>query len=331
MALYLHSMGHFYPENIISNRFLEDLNIGTSNEWIVERVGIENRRTVLPLDYIRETKNADFRAAFDVRQYKNADMAAAAARMALDRASLAPEDIGMVIAGSSSPDNVAPAESSAVAALLGIDVPCLDMNSACSSFGMQINFLSKMEPESLPPYVLVVDTETLTKTVDYSDRATAVLFGDGSAAAIVSTKVMSRRSFASCSFDSRPSGWEKVGINYLWRFAQEGNAVQGFAIRTTTEGVKQLKDQYGPEAKRFIFIGHQANLGMLKTVCERTGIAPEHHWYGVDQFGNTGCGSAPSVLSAHWDDLVAGDRVAISIVGAGLSWAHLMLKVEDHA
>ncbi len=327
--LYLHGMGHFNPENVISNQFLEELDIGTSNEWILERVGIVNRRTVLPLEYIRKTKNADYRRAYEVRQYKNAEMAAAAARKALDRASLRLEDIGMIIAGSSSPDNVAPAEASAVADELGVDVPCLDMNSACSSFGMQMNFLSKMQPDTLPPFVLVVDSETLTKSVDYSDRATAVLFGDGSAAAIVSTKIPSRASVVECRFDSRPSAWEKVGINHQWRFYQDGNAVQGFAIRTTTQGVKQLKERFADEAKRFIFIGHQANYSMLKTVCERTGIDPEHHWYGVDQFGNTGCCSAPSVLSAHWDELQPGDCVAMSIVGAGLSWAHLMVKVEE--
>ncbi len=329
MMLYLHGMGHFNPENIISNQFLEDLDIGTSDEWIIERVGIVNRRTVLPLDYIKTTKNADFRAAFEARLYKNSQMAAAAARKALARASLTLGDIGMVIAGSSSPDNIAPAESSAVAAELGIEVPCLDMNSACSSFGMQIDFLSKMQPETLPPYVLVVDSESLTKSVNYADRSMAVLFGDGSAAAIVSTKVPSRAVFCDCSYDSRPSGWSKVGIDWQWRFYQDGNAVQGFAIRTTTEGVRNLQNIYGARAKRFVFIGHQANFSMLKTVCERTGIAPENHWYGVDQFGNTGCCSAPSVLSAHWADLQPGDRVAMSIVGAGLSWAHMMLKVED--
>ncbi|PKN19523.1 MAG: ketoacyl-ACP synthase III [Deltaproteobacteria bacterium HGW-Deltaproteobacteria-6] len=328
--MYLHAMGHFNPENIISNKFLEDLDIGTSNDWILERVGIVNRRTVLPLDYIKETKNADFRAAFEAGCYKNAQMAAQAARKALERASLKPEDIGMVIAGSSSPDNIAPAESSAVAAELGIEVPCLDMNSACSSFGMQMNFLSKMQPETLPPYVLVVDSETLTKSVDYSDRAVAVLFGDGSAAAIVSAQVPSRTVFCDCSYGSRPSACEKVGIDWKWRFHQDGNAVQGFAIRKTTEGVRHLKNVYADEAKRFIFIGHQANLIMLTTVCERAGILPADHWYGVDQFGNTGCCGAPSVLSAHWEDVQPGDRIAMSIVGAGLSWAHLMLKVEDN-
>jgi 3-oxoacyl-[acyl-carrier-protein] synthase-3 len=123
--------------------------------------------------------------------------------------------------------------------------------------------------------------------------------------------------------------WEKVGITYDWRFFQDGNAVQGFAIRTTTEAVKSLQDAFAAEAQRFIFIGHQANLGMLKTVCERRGILPENHWYSVDQFGNTGCCSAPGALSMHWDEIKAGDRVAMAIVGAGLSWATMMLKVED--
>ena len=327
--LYLHAMGHFNPENVISNQFLEDLDIGTNNEWIVERVGIVNRRTVLPLDYIRETKNTDFRAASEARLYTNAQMAAASARKALARVNLKPEDIGMVIAGSSSPDNIAPAESSAVAAELGIEVPCLDMNSACSSFGMQMNYLSIMQPDALPPYVLVVDSETLTKTVDYADRSMAVLFGDGSAAAIVSTRVPSRAAFASSTFGSRPSAWEKVGIGWNWRFGQDGNAVQGFAIRKTTEGVRELKSRYADSAGRFIFIGHQANLSMLTTVCERTGIAPENHWYGVDQFGNTGCCGTPAVLSAYWGKIQSGDYVAMSIVGAGLSWAHLMLIIGD--
>jgi 3-oxoacyl-[acyl-carrier-protein] synthase-3 len=235
----------------------------------------------------------------------------------------------MVIAGSSSPDNVSPAEASAIATELGIEVPCLDMNSACSSFGMQINFLSRMKPDSLPPYILLVDSETLTKCVDYTDRSVAVLFGDGSSAAIVSTMLPARAAFMNCSFDSRPSAWEKVGITWGWRFYQDGNAVQGFAIRQTTNSVKILQDAFAAEAKRFIFIGHQANLLMLKTVSERRGIKPEHHWYNVDQFGNTGCCSAPAVLSMHWDEIKSGDRIAIAIVGAGLSWTHMLLKAEE--
>ncbi|PKN76594.1 MAG: ketoacyl-ACP synthase III [Deltaproteobacteria bacterium HGW-Deltaproteobacteria-10] len=324
--LYLHSMGHFHPENIISNKFLEDLDIGTTNEWIMERVGIQNRRTVLPLDYIKQTKNANPLDAFAVREYKNAQMGAAAARLALLRAGIKPDDIGMLIAGSSSPDNVTPAEAAAIAAELGIEAPCFDLNAACATFGMNINFLLRMQPETLPPYVLVVNVESMTKTLNYADRSNAVIFGDGAVAAVVSAKIPAPAAFISGGFDSRPSGWTKVGVDWNWTFHQDGNAVQGFAIRTTTECLKLLHDSYAAEASRFIFIGHQANLMVLKNVGDRGGIAPEHQWHNVEQFGNTACCGAPSVLSMQWDDLKPGDNIAMVMVGAGLSWAYMMLQ-----
>lgn len=327
--LYLHAMGHFHPENVLSNKLLEELDIGTTDQWIMERVGIQNRRTVLPLDYIRRTKNVNPFEAFAVRQHTNSQMSANAARMALERAGLKPEDIGLLISGSSSPDNITPAEASAVAAELGIEVPCFDLNSACSTFGTQINFLRRMQPEMLPPYILLVGAESTTKVINYTDRNSAVLFGDGASAAIVSATMPARAAFISSEFDARPSGWAKVGVTGDWVFSQDGNAVQGFAIRTTTECLKTLQDQYEAEAKRFIFIAHQANYMMLKTVCERRGIKPENHWYNVDQFGNVGCCGAPAVLSMNWDKIQPGDNIAMVIVGAGLAWAYAMLKVED--
>ena len=86
--LYLHGLGHFHPENIITNRFLEDLDIGTSNDWVLERVGIRERRTSLSLDYIRETKNSDTRAAFEASTYTNAQTGAVAAGRPLPRRAL---------------------------------------------------------------------------------------------------------------------------------------------------------------------------------------------------------------------------------------------------
>lgn len=327
--LYLHSIGHFHPENIISNQFLAELDIGTSQEWIMERVGIENRRTVLPLDYIRRTKNMNPLESYTVRQYKNYQMAAKAARMALQRASLKPEDIGLVIAGTSSPDNISPAEASAMAAELGIEAACFDLNSSCSTFGMHVNLLLRMHQEALPAYILLICAESPTRSINYTDRNSAVLFGDGAIAAIVSKKNPARAAFVSGGFNSRPSGWRKVGIDGDWTFHQEGNAVQGYAIRTTTRYLKELQEQYRVDARRLIFIGHQANLNMLQTVCERAGIASENHWYNVDQFGNTACCGAPASLSMHWDEIQPGDSIAMVIVGAGLTWAYAMLKIGE--
>jgi len=329
--LYLHGIGHFHPENVIDNALLETLDIGTNEQWILERVGIHTRRTVLDLDYIRTTKNQDPRGAFEASVYTNAQTGANAARMAIERAGIKPSDIGLVISGTCVPDNVIPAEAAGIASELGINVLCFDLNSACTSFGMQIHFLDAMKPEALPPYVLVVNPENMTKSVNYSDRSVAVLFGDGSSAAVVSSTVASPKTFSSSFCQSKPSSWDKVMIPRMGHFQQDGHAVQGFAIRKTTDSLRMLKKQFPGWNEHFKFVGHQANLGMLRTVCERAEIPEENHWHNVEYYGNTGCSGAPSVLSQHWDDLAPGDHVAIALVGSGLTWAHLMLEIKEEA
>jgi len=327
--LYLHGLGHFHPENVISNRFLEELDIGSSEEWILERVGIRTRRTGLPLEYIKETKNKDLRVATEAALYTNAQTGALAARLALERAGLEPADIGMVISGSSAPDHVTPAEAATVAGEIGIDVPCFDLNSACSTFGMQMKFLSDMRPETLPSYVLIVQPENVTKVIDYSDRRAAPLFGDGTSAAVVSASVPSKIVCEAFFCDSNPSSWDKVRVPRVGHFDQEGSAVQGFAIRRTTQLVRELQELYPIDSGRFIFVGHQANFGMLMTTCERCGISEEDHWYNIVEHGNTGCSGAPCTLSQHWDELRAGDHIAVALVGGGLTWVRAMLRVVE--
>jgi len=326
--LYLHGLGHFHPGNIITNEFLADLDIGCSEEWIMERVGIKTRQTALPLDYIRSTRNSDPRAAREASLYDHGQMGALAAGMAIERAGITAGDIGMVISGSSAPDHVSPAEASSVATELDITVPCFDITSACSTFGTQLRLLSSMKPEELPPYILIVNPESLTQTVDYSDRRVVPLFGDGSSAAVVSLNIPSGIVVTNCLVDSNPQGWNKVMIPRFNYFSQDGNAVQGFAIRKTTEGVRRLMNGAANGTNSIKFIGHQANLGMLTTVCERCGIGNSNHWFNVDNFGNTGCSSAPAVLSQHWDDLRPGDHVAMVVVGSGLTWASMMIEVK---
>jgi hypothetical protein len=138
---------------------------------------------------------------------------------------------------------------------------------------------------AVKPYVLVVNPENLTRSIDYSDRKTAVLFGDGSSAAVVSATVPSRAAFSVCSCDSKPSSWDKVGIPRMGYFQQDGNAVQGFAIRKTTDAIRTLQETHRINGSRFIFVGHQANLGMLKTVCERTGITEQTFYRWRQKFG----------------------------------------------
>ncbi|KAA3613353.1 MAG: ketoacyl-ACP synthase III [Calditrichaeota bacterium] len=324
--LYIHGMGHFHPENQICNKFLEDLDIGTNHEWIMDRVGIENRRTVMSLDYIRETKNKDTRGAAEASIYSNAQTGKYAAEIAIKRAGIEKDQIGMVVAGGCTPEISTPAEACAIASALEITAPCIDINSACSSFGAQIHFLSMLNDEKVPEFILIVSPENTTRVVDYADRRAAVLWGDGTSAAVVSTKVRGKAIVKSTSLISDPSGWDKVVVPRTGHFDQDGPAVQSFAVKKTSTTVKNIRESYNGQGEQMLFIGHQANLRMLETVCRRCEIAPGQHFFNVNAFGNTAAAGAPTVMSQNWDSFRKGDVLAMVMVGAGLTWAGMAIE-----
>lgn len=326
MSLHLHGAGHYQPPNEITNALLEALDIGTSDEWIMERVGIRARRTGLPLDYIVETKNADPRAAIEAAEISNAEMGARAAEMALARAGIGPEQVGMVIGGGCAPDFAIPAEGARIADLLGIEAPSFDIASACTSHFAAVHVLAMMDASALPDYVLVVASEAMTRTVDYSDRNSAVLWGDGAAATVFSTRIPGVASLLGAHLASSPSGQDKVVIPRLGFFGQEGRTVQMFAIKKTIAGYRALEEEFGGGARPLHFVGHQANLRMLENVCSRCEIAEDRHHFNVDWYGNTGAGSGLSVVSQRWEKWNDNDDVALVGVGSGLTWGRFLLR-----
>ncbi len=326
MSLYLHGIGHYHPAAEITNQFIEELDIGTDEEWIMERVGIRSRRTVLPLDYIRQTRNRDTRAANEAAVISNAEAGASAARLACQRAGIASSDIGMVIAGSCAPDTVSPAEACNIARELELEVPSFDINSACTSLIVAIHLLAGMGPETLPPYVLVVAAERLTCSVDYSDRAAAVLWGDGTAAVVLSATVPGPVRITGSRISSSPAGNQKVVVPRTGHFRQEGRTVQTFAIKRTTKVLKGMMAEYSEPERSLHFIGHQANRGMLESVCRLSKLAPDRHHSNVEYFGNTAAAGAPSVISQRWGSWTPGDDIAVVGVGSGLTWGGYMVR-----
>lgn len=329
MTLYLHSVGHFHPENEISNQFLEDLDIGTNDQWIVDRVGIRSRRTVLPLEYIRETRNAEPRTAMELALYSNADLGQRAAELAISRAGIHKSDVGMLIGGTSLMDTTSPAESCNIARALELEIPAFDVNSACTSFYVQLYLLSRMQPDLLPDFVLLVVADCLTKAVDYSDRSSAVLWGDGAAAAVVSTRHPARARIEGNTLASSPAGNDKVIVPRLGFFHQEGRTVQTFGIKRMTRLLGRLKDQFEEPDRNFNFVGHQANHRMLESVCRQCNIPAERHFSNVEWFGNTASASSASVVSMEWEKWRDGDDVAVVGVGSGLTWSSYLIRFGD--
>jgi 3-oxoacyl-[acyl-carrier-protein] synthase-3 len=328
--LYLHALGHFHPDNVIDNGFLEELDIGAHDEWVLERVGIRERRTVLPLDYIRRTHNADVRAGQEASLYSNIETAKRAATTALERADLRPKDIGMVVAGGCCPEMAIPSEACRIAAALEIEAPAIDVNSACASFGAQLHLLASMA--RLPPYVLVINAENTTRVVDYADRATCVLWGDGTSAAVVSLDVSARVRVMETTLASSPAGCAQVTIPRFGHFAQEGSLVQRFAIKRTQASLNAMlpaaRARVMETGGKLHFVGHQANLLVLEAVTNRARLVEHEHWHNVVYRGNTGAAGAPSVLSEHWDELAPGDVVILVVVGSGLTWSSLRMEVD---
>jgi 3-oxoacyl-[acyl-carrier-protein] synthase-3 len=326
VTLHLHAVGHFHPDPEVTNRFLQELDIGVDDAWIIERTGIRSRRSLLPLEYIRSTRNRDPAAALEAASLTTAQMGARAGAMALGRAGIEPRRVGLVIASASSSTLEGPAEASSVAQALGIDAPALDVRSAFTSLFAGLWMLSRMEAERLPPFVLVVASEALTRTVDYRDPVNAVLLGDAAAAVLVSRSVPGRARILDLEFGSDPARADQIRIPRLGHFTQRGRAVQRFAITRLSSDLERLRSGSERAGRPFHFIGHQGNLRMLEAVCRRSGLPESRHHANVEWYGNTGAASGVSVLSQLWDKWQPEDDVAMSSVGGGLSWSGFLLR-----
>jgi 3-oxoacyl-[acyl-carrier-protein] synthase-3 len=215
-----------------------------------------------------------------------------------------------------------------IAAKLGLEVPAYDISSACSSFAVQLHHLRMLRPEALPDYILVVNAENTTRVVDYADRRTAVLWGDATSAAVVSTRIPSRFVVRESLIEGDPSGWDKVTIPTGKHFTQNGPAVQGFAIRKSLATLSELRSRASKPSDLY-FIGHQANRLMLESVTTRAELRADRHLFNVDEYGNCGAAGAPSVFSQNWERFKGGDEIALVVVGSGLTWGGMLVTVAS--
>ncbi len=324
--LHILGMGESHPTTSIDNQFLEALDVGTNAQWIEEKIGILERVTTLPIDYIKATRNQDPRMAREVASATPTDLGVVAAEKALSKTGIAAADVGMLIVNCCSPQQTLPGEAVRIAERLGISVPAYDVYTACPAFALHIDFLRNYREEVLPEFVLCISTATVTHHVNYNDRSDGAIWGDGAAAWVVSPRHKGKLEVLDSLYTADPTRCAAVVIDSYRFFHQDGRAVRDFSVRQTVRLVKAIEEQYPVDWSRDIFIGHQANRTMLEQITNNREIPASNHWHNVTHLGNQAGAGAPAALSMHWDEIVPGQHIVVAVVGAGLSWGSIVLR-----
>ena len=312
--------GYQLPAFKADNDYLATL-VDTSDEWITERTGIRCRRLA--------------------RQETTTSLAAGAAKMALEKSGLRAEDIDLLIVATISSDTDTPSTACRVQAELGaVHAVAFDINAACSGFLYALHIAEAFIKSGTYRNALLVGAETLSRLVDWTDRGTCILFGDGAGAAVVTAS--EKGGILSEAIGSNGSKWEvlycdgrpnhnpareeKDQMGYLQMNGQE---VFKFAVKTVpacVEETLQKAEISADEVDHFVL--HQANLRIIQSVAKRLGQPEEKFPVNMDQCGNTSAASLP-ILLAQLDEqgrLHRGDKLILSGFGAGLTWGACLME-----
>jgi len=315
--------GKSVPQRILTNHDLEQM-VDTSDEWIVTRTGIRERHIAGP----GET---------------TATMSVEACQGALERAGVAPEEIDLIIIATSTPDYLCPPVSSMVQDRLGATrAGAFTMVAGCTGFVYSLVTASQFIETGLYEKVLVVGVETLSPFVDWMDRSTCVLFGDGGAAVLVEASDQPT-GILSCELGSDGSDWdalyypgggcakpfsEEVLHNREHYLRMDGRRIFKFATRKMSDSVVNVVRASGLTWDDVeLIIPHQANTRIIELAVRRLGVAPEKVMVNVDRYGNTSAASIPLALCDALEEgrLKSGDHVVLVGFGAGLTWAAAVL------
>jgi len=314
-------VGSYLPEKILTNAELAE-RVETSDDWIVQRTGIQERHIAAP----GETTSM---------------LGEKAARAALQDAKLTPIDIDLIIVATSTPDWTFPSTATQIQAALGIDHGvAFDLQAVCSGFVFAVATADKFLRSGSHHRALVIGAETFSRIIDWNDRTTCVLFGDGAGAIILeaqhstgdnkergvlSTHLRSDgRHRSKLHVDGGPSATQTVG-----HLRMEGKEVFRFAVGHVTDVVKDAFDANGVSAEDLDwFVPHQANRRIIDMSAHKLGIAPEKIIATVHLHGNTSAASVPLALSVARRDgrIKDGDLVMLEAVGGGFTWASALIR-----
>ena len=316
-------IGCYAPERVMTNDELAQI-VDTSDEWIVERTGIRERRV----------------AAADEAL---SDLALPAAKDALDQAGVDPADVDLVVVATVTPDMFFPSTGAIIADQLGAkDAAAYDLSAGCTGFVYAIAQAHGMVSAGLAQHALVVGGDVLSKIVDWQDRSTCVLFGDGAGAVVIERAPAGgflgfelgadgsggQQLYMPAGGSRAPASAETVATRQ--HFAKmNGREVFKFATRVLVDSAEKVLEQSGvPVEDVDLYVPHQANVRIIDHARKKLGIPAERTVVNVDRYGNTSSGSIPLALgeAEAGGRLRAGDLVLMTGMGAGLTWGSALIE-----
>ncbi|MEG6584087.1 beta-ketoacyl-ACP synthase III [Dendrosporobacter sp. 1207_IL3150] len=317
-------VGSYLPEKIVTNADLEKV-VETSDEWIFERTGIKERRV------------ADGDTA-------TSDIAAKAAEMALADAGITAEEIDLIIVATVTPDMSFPSVACLVQdRLKAKNAAAFDLSAACSGFTYGMVVASSFIKSGVYKKVLVIGAETLSKIIDWEDRNTCILFGDGAGAAVLG-QVEDGYGILGVELGADGSGGDLLKVpaggsrqptsietcnNKLHFIHMNGNEVFKFAVKVMGEAAVKALDDAGLDPESIdCLIPHQANIRIIQSAAKRLKVPMDKVVVNVDKYGNTSAASIPIALAETVKSgrVKKGDIVVLVGFGAGLTWASCVLK-----
>ncbi|PTW60696.1 3-oxoacyl-[acyl-carrier-protein] synthase III [Breoghania corrubedonensis] len=314
--------GSYLPEKVLTNDDLAKI-VDTSDDWIVQRTGIKERHVA---------------AEGEV----TSDLAIAAARAALAHANVAAETIDLIVLATSTPDNTFPATAVTVQAGLGITTGvAFDLQAVCSGFVFAMTTADAYLRTGLAKRALVIGAETFSRILDWNDRGTCVLFGDGAGAVVLEAQEMpgdvkSDRGVLTCHLRSDGRHKEKLYVDggpsstqTTGHLRMEGREVFKHAVGMVTDVIHDAFAATGTTADDLDwFVPHQANRRIIDASAKKLGIAPEKCVVTVDRHGNTSAASIPLALDAAIRDgrVKAGDLIMLEAMGGGFTWGSVLVR-----
>jgi 3-oxoacyl-[acyl-carrier-protein] synthase-3 len=319
------SLATYVPPRLLTNADLEKM-VDTTDEWILQRTGIRQRHIVDP-------------------GVATSDLAAEAGREAIKRAGLTPADIDLIVVGTVTPDMLFPSTACLVQHKIGATKAWgFDLSAACSAFTYALTVGSQIVATGGAKHALVIGADVMSSIIDYTDRATCVLFGDGAGAVVLGES--SDPNIGILDFDHMidggggpalcmPAGGSKQPASHatvdqrLHYVKQDGQAVFKFAVRQTGEICERLLKRNNLTGEDLdLFVSHQANKRIIMSAAERIGMPEEKVVINIDRFGNTTAATIPLALNDAVESgrLKKGDLVLLTSVGAGFTVGSVLVR-----